>query len=92
MFEDLKDIYGRQLPTPSWVDKPSECGYYFYAANRKDWDLARLIGVQSVEYNQDGKWIRKFEAAINGDVVNVQTLPDEVRWFGPIRMAKPDWS
>jgi hypothetical protein len=82
------DIYGRPLPEPAWHDTPPENGWYFYAPDRKDFDLARPIGVHKIE---DSTGVR-LEAQTPNGWLDVREFPAKAVWYGPFRLARPPWA
>lgn len=88
--EALKDIYGRPLPTPAWHDTPPENGWYFYADQRKDWDIAKPVPVHRIE-DCDGVRLEALGSGLYGQVWSDVKLWPGV-WFGPFRLAKPEWA
>ena len=82
-----KDRYGYQLPVPRWTPSPTEPGYYYYAENRDDWDIAIMALVQTIT-DSDGF---RVEARIRGSWYNVRELPAGSMFCGPYRQSLPPW-
>lgn len=85
------DIYSRPLPVPKWhtINEITESGYYLWADNPKDWDIAKMIGLIKIE--SGGRvW---FECRVPGSESRtaLTDLPAASRLFGPFRVGRPTW-
>lgn len=86
-FSNLRDIYGRPLPVPQWMTKPTIPGYYFFAGDKKNWDIARPFPIIRIE--EAGGKVQMIIQFPNEEK-DIATIDGAV-YFGPLRMAKPDW-
>jgi hypothetical protein len=64
---------------PAWMAKPIGNGWYFYADDPAEWDLAIPVGVSRHEYGSGGVWL---EVRHNGQNRKVDLMPGI--WWGPL--------
>jgi hypothetical protein len=75
-----------------WSKMPFESGNYFFCKDIKDWDISRIIAVNThyysdveKEFHLSWEWQKKL---LGWDTTLI--TPNKGFWYGPFRVQKPE--
>jgi hypothetical protein len=68
---------------PEWMRCPDASGWWFFCQDIKDWDLSKLVSVESIDHGSGVTFHRR----VPYGSPKIETY--EGWWYGPFRVEKP---